>query len=188
MKNIVIFGCPRAGKTTISKRLNEELNYNIISIDSIVTAFAGVYPEMQIRHGGDIIQKAKKFAPFLYQYLDRAIWEYTDRNFVLEGWHNLPDYFMPLINRENYVVICLGYPNVDEKDLFKKIRQNDTSHDNTFNVTDEHLKRLIHESKISSQFLEKQCQKWDIPFFETDKNRVEALNQVMKYIRKAIYN
>ena len=107
---------------------------------------------------------------------------------MLEGWHNLPDYFMPLINRENYVVVCLGYPNANEKDLFEKIRQNDTSHDNTVNVTDEHLKRLIHESKISSQFLEKQCQKWDIPFFETDKNRVEALNQVMKYIRKAIYN
>ena len=55
MKNIVIFGCPRAGKTTISKRLNEELKYNIISIDSIVTAFQGVYPEIQIGHGGDII-------------------------------------------------------------------------------------------------------------------------------------
>ncbi|MCI8469909.1 MAG: hypothetical protein HFJ35_00070 [Clostridia bacterium] len=188
MKNVIIFGCPRAGKTTSAKRLNEELKFSIISIDSIVTAFERIFPEMNIKHGGDIIEKAKKFAPFLYEYIERAIWEYTDRNFVLEGWHNLPDYFMPLINQENYVVICLGYPNADEKDLFNKIRKNDTEHDNTVNVTDEHLKNLIHESKISSELLKEQCQKWEIPFFETDKNREQVLNKVVKYIKKAIYN
>jgi len=186
MKNIIIFGCPRAGKTTIARRLNKELNYNIISIDSIVTAFENILPEVGIGHSGDIKEKSKKFAPFLYEYLERCIWEYTDRNFVLEGWHNLPDYFMPLINHQKYVVVCVGYPNANEKDLFEKIRLNDTEHDNTINATDEYLEGLIKRSKKYSKMLEEQCLKWNIPFFETDKNRVQALDNVIKYIQKNI--
>lgn len=186
MKNVIVFGCPRAGKTTIARRLNKELNYNIISIDSIVTAFQTVLPNDGITHSADIQEKSKKFSPFLYEYFKRCIWEYTDRNFVLEGWHNLPDYFMPLIEQEKYVIVCLGYPNVDEKDLFKKIRLNDTEHDNTVNITDEHLEGLIKRSKESSKMLKEQCKKWNIPFFETDKNRIQALDDVMEYIKKNV--
>ncbi len=187
MKNIIIFGCPRAGKTTLAKMLNEELKYNIISIDSIVEAFKNIFPNMGITHHAPINEKSKKFSPFLYEYLNRAIWEYTDRNFVLEGWHNLPDYFMPLIDREKFVIICLGYPNADEEDMFKKIRQNDTEHDNTKNVSDEHLKKLIHESKCEmSEILKKQSIKWEIPFFETDKERDKQLLNILKYIKENI--
>ena len=34
MKNIIIAGSPRAGKTTLSKKINAELGHFIISIDS----------------------------------------------------------------------------------------------------------------------------------------------------------
>lgn len=186
MKNIIIFGCPRAGKTTLAKMLNEKLKYNIISIDSIVTAFQKTFPQMEIEHGTEITKKAEKMAPFLYEYMQRAIWEYTDRNFVLEGWHNLPDYFMPLINQEEYVSICLGYPNVDEEEFFLKIRQNDTSHDNTCHVSDEYLRNLIHKSKKESSILKEQCKRWDIDFFETDKQRKQILEQILQNIEEKI--
>lgn len=187
MKNVIIFGCPRAGKTSLAKMLNEELKYNIISIDSIVTAFQAVFPEMGITHHAPIDEKSKKFSPFLYEYFKRAIWEYTDRKFVLEGWHNLPDYFMPFINKEEFVIVCLGYPNADEEEMFKKIRENDTEHDNTKNTSDEKLKKLIHDSKIEkSKILKQQSIKWGIPFFETDKDRQEQLKNVFKYIKENI--
>ncbi len=187
MRNVIIFGCPRAGKTTLAKMLNEELKYNIISIDSIVTAFKVVFPEMKITHSAPINEKSKKFSPFLYEYLNRAIWEYTDRNFVLEGWHNLPDYFMPLIDREKFVIVCLGYPNADEEEMFKKIRENDTEHDNTKNISDEKLKKLIHDSKVEkSKILKQQSEKWKIPFFETDKDRDKQLKKVLEYIKENI--
>lgn len=186
MKNIIIFGCPRAGKTTMAKRLNKELKYNIISVDSIITAFQNSFPQLDIRHGGDINEKAKKMAPFLYEFLNKAIWEYDDRKFVLEGWHNLPDYFMPMINQEKFITICLGYPNADEKELFEKIRQNDTEHDNTVNATDEFLKGLINRSKNASRMLQEQCKTWNIPFFETDKNRKEVLDKAFEYIKENI--
>lgn len=112
---------------------------------------------------------------------------YTDRKFVLEGWHNLPDYFMPFINKEEFVIVCLGYPNADEEEMFKKIRENDTEHDNTKNTSDEKLKKLIHDSKIEkSKILKQQSIKWGIPFFETDKDRQEQLKNVFKYIKENI--
>ena len=40
MKNIIIVGSSRAGKTTLAKRLNEELGCFVISLDKLVATFA----------------------------------------------------------------------------------------------------------------------------------------------------
>lgn len=186
MKNIIIFGCPRAGKTTLAKRLNQELNYNIISVDSLVTAFQKVFPEMQITHSSNIIQKDQKLTPFLYEYIERAIWEYTDRYFIMEGWHMLPDTLIPMIDKNKYVVICLGYPNAKIEDLYQKIRTFDTEHDNTKSKNDDYVRDLIKRSKQESIMLKQQSEKWNIPFWETDENRQEVFSNIMEYVKKEI--
>jgi adenylate kinase family enzyme len=35
-RNILIFGTGRVGKTTLAKKLNEELNYSVIGTDDII--------------------------------------------------------------------------------------------------------------------------------------------------------
>ena len=53
MKDILIFGAPRVGKTTLSKLLVEELeNYHIFSIDAIRNAFGDIFPELEINDYG----------------------------------------------------------------------------------------------------------------------------------------
>lgn len=48
MKNIIIAGPGRNGKTTLAKRINEELNYFVISLDKLMTAFARAYPQLNV--------------------------------------------------------------------------------------------------------------------------------------------
>ena len=49
MKNIIIAGPPRAGKSSFARKLNEEFNYFIINTDKIVATFGRAYPQLDIR-------------------------------------------------------------------------------------------------------------------------------------------
>ena len=49
MKNIIIAGPSRAGKSTLARKINEELNYFVISLDKLVATFQGAYPQLDIR-------------------------------------------------------------------------------------------------------------------------------------------
>ena len=51
MKNIIIAGPSRAGKTALARKLNEELNVFVISIDKLVAVFQGAYPQLMHRPG-----------------------------------------------------------------------------------------------------------------------------------------
>jgi adenylate kinase family enzyme len=48
MKNIIIAGPSRAGKSTLARKINEELNYYVISVDKLVAVFQGAYPQLNI--------------------------------------------------------------------------------------------------------------------------------------------
>lgn len=53
MKDILIFGVPRAGKTTLAKLLAEKLeNYHVFSIDAIINAFGDIFPKLEINDRG----------------------------------------------------------------------------------------------------------------------------------------
>lgn len=48
MKNIIIFGTSRSGKTQLAKLLSTKLNYSIVMVDSLVSAFQNSMPELEI--------------------------------------------------------------------------------------------------------------------------------------------
>lgn len=49
MKNIIIAGVGRNRKTTLARKINEELNCFVISLDKQMTAFSRAYPQLDIR-------------------------------------------------------------------------------------------------------------------------------------------
>ena len=64
LKNIIIVGPSRAGKTTLARKLNEELNYIVISLDQLVAVFQGAYPQLEIRLNWDRDRTTDHLAPF----------------------------------------------------------------------------------------------------------------------------
>ena len=46
MKNIIIVGPGRNGKTTLARKINEELNFFVINLDKLMTAFGKAYPQL----------------------------------------------------------------------------------------------------------------------------------------------
>lgn len=49
MKNIIIIGRPRAGKSTLANMIADKFNYQIIRTDAVRNTFKTVFPELNIR-------------------------------------------------------------------------------------------------------------------------------------------
>ncbi len=97
MKNIIICGPPRAGKSTLARKISEELNYFVFSVDKLVAIMGEAYPQLDIRLAWDREKTTENLAPFLGHFLGmfasadgRGLLPYshgavTGNRFVLEG-------------------------------------------------------------------------------------------------------
>ncbi|MCL2722313.1 MAG: ATP-binding protein, partial [Treponema sp.] len=88
MKNIVILGPSRAGKTTLTKKLNEVLNYSVVCFDSIIYAFEQSFPQLGICSGDGAENTAVNLADFLIHYFNVLSHSSKEKNgvkFAAEG-------------------------------------------------------------------------------------------------------
>lgn len=69
MKNIIIFGTSRSGKTQLAKLLSTKLNYSIVMVDSLVSAFQNSMPELEINHTNRDGKSINNLEPFLLAYI-----------------------------------------------------------------------------------------------------------------------
>lgn len=110
-KNIIILGCQRSGKTTLTKLLTKNSNYNIFPIDSLVFAFEKGMPEIGINSSTYITEKSKQFAPFLDSYFKAFSINYPKQKYIIEGCQLLPEDVICQPHLAKSHIICLGYPN-----------------------------------------------------------------------------
>ena len=69
IKNIIIAGPSRAGKSTLARKINEELGYFVISIDKLVATFQEAYPQLNIKLNWNREKTTDNIAPFLGHFL-----------------------------------------------------------------------------------------------------------------------
>ncbi len=53
MKNIIIAGPSRSGKTTLARKIHAECGGFVISLDKLVAIFAEAYPQLNVRLNWD---------------------------------------------------------------------------------------------------------------------------------------
>lgn len=182
-KNIIILGAARAGKTTLAQMLHNRYNYSIISIDSFVSALRDSFPELGITHS-NTENKFKLLPSFVFSYMKKIINEYPDENFVMEGWHVLPNEISKLFYNSNIKIICLGYTEISCNEALLMIRKNEKENSYTKRMTDGKVKELVLNHIEYSKLLKEQCEKNEIKFFDTSFNREEILEEVIKYLIK----
>ena len=190
-KNIIILGCQRSGKTTLTNLLCKKDNsYSIISGDCLLFAFENSMPETGLKVSSSIESKSPRFVDFLSYYLTGFKRSYKGQNYIIESCQILPKDLKknPFFNDAE--VICLGFPNATVDEIFHNIRLADSKPTNAYtkNLSDDALKQRIHEWINYSKYLEKACKRNNIPFFETDKNRDEVLNNIVKTFQSPIHS
>ena len=179
MKNIILIGASRAGKSTFTKLLNKKFdNLMIIRTDLLRLAFRDVICKdlaintSSLKNNPDYINYVLNYYKYANMYdvdyikvVDTVDFEPKDCN-----------------SFENSITICFGYPNVSKEELLKKWRKYDTDLDWTKNKSDELLLNFAKKEIENSKYLKQECEKYDIKFVDTSHNRNAVLNELLEYV------
>lgn len=183
-KNILIIGAARSGKTTLARNISKKYNYNLISLDDIISGFEGI-PNSNIKHDGNEIETSKNFSKFLKVYL-KELSEgpnyYNNCKFVIEGTHIDFEEIIPYINnnlKDKYEIIGLTYNNISEKELYENIKKYDTEDDWTYYNSDEELLGNVKYFLERNKFFNDKFKKYNIKTYDTSFDRNNIINKVI---------
>ena len=192
MKNILIFGVGRAGKTTLSRILKEKYpRYNLIQSDSIkwgIITAKGLEEEYT-----KYVEKQKEFEHGeLFQNILLEIFNYCiedDKNqfgYILESGQLNVKNIASKIDFNKTAVICLGHGELDKQGIIKLCRKYDTKEDWSYYETDEDLDKHAEKWSEMNKEIEEECKRYNIKYIDTSKDRKQALNDAFKYISNEI--
>jgi len=159
MKNILIFGHSRAGKTSLAKRLKDVFGLNVINEDLFITTFQRAYPQLDINGYDNYVQTAINVTPFMAHYLCICAEHATHKTgspFVADMTFFHFDKGIPLmqsiLSHMNGLTLpgAFTFINLENTQtaeaLFADIRRYDTPEDWTYTLSDDALRTHCHEN------------------------------------------
>ena len=202
MKNIIIAGSPRAGKSTLARKINEELNYFVISIDKLVATFQGAYPQLDIRLNWNREKTTDNIAPFLGHFLGtfssangRGLLPYSHgavhgNKFVLEGGYVNFEKILPILKtygiedlKNNFFCIGLVQNKKAVDDFILDFKKYDTEDDWTYGFDDNDLREIAEDAISSGRFMSDYLVKYGFAMYDTSTERERVLDQIVEDIK-----
>lgn len=207
MKNIIIVGPSRAGKTTLAKKINEELNYFVISLDKLVATFQGAYPQLDIRLNWNREKTTENLGPFLGHFLGMfssshgAAYELNLRahnvngnQFVLEGAYFNFENISSVLKlygieelKDHFLLIGLVQNNKTTDEFVNDFKKYDTEDDWTYGFNDDELREYtINDAIPSSKSMTDYLVKYGFNIYDTSTQREQVLNQIVEDIKSKL--
>lgn len=185
MKNIIILGRPRAGKSTLANMIADKYNYQIIRTDTIRGSFKDVFPELNIKAYTAI--DSKEFQLFCKTYLERNMRQPRNKyNYVMEGCEMHVKDCKELYDNGDNLIYCLAQIDIAPEEMAKNMKNSDTDKDWTNEMSDkerlEYCKRSIEKARV----IKEECEIYGLKFYDTAKNREKVLEEIMQDIEKNI--
>ncbi len=203
MKNIIIAGPSRAGKTTLAKRLSEELGFFVISLDKLVATFEGAYPQLDIRLNWDREKTTENLAPFLGHFLgafssdtgsayglNLPAHAVKGNRFVLEGGYFNFDKITPILKmygidelKDRFILIGLVQNKKTADEFFNDFRKYDTEDDWTYALNDENLRGVGEEAVTFSRTMTDHLVKHGFTIYDTSTKREQVFDNIIDDIK-----
>jgi len=203
LKNIIIAGSARAGKSTLAKRISEELNYSVINVDTVVASFQEAYPQLDIRFNWNRKKCSANLAPFLGHYLGvLSSSHYSGEvspchgavkgfKYVLEGTyldfeilsHTLKMYGIEGL-KNNFLLIGLVQTQKTVDEYVRDLRKYDKESDWTFQLSDDDLRGYVEEEAIPSNLSDSErLPEWGFTVYDTSWEREKVLDDIINGIK-----
>lgn len=188
MKNIIIMGIGRAGKTTLSEMIKKKYNqYNLIHSDSIKWAIIRAlgkeaYYRKNIKEQKEF-EHSEYFQKLLLEFFNSCIRnDIENYGYILESGQLQPKLVKEYIDYENTKVICLGHGELTKQDIIDLCRKNDKEDDWTYNMPDDDLSAHAEKWSKMNEELKEECPKYGITYINTSQNRESILNDILEQI------
>jgi len=202
MKNIIIAGPPRVGKSTLARKLGKELGCFVLGMDKLVAVFQGAYPQMDIRLNWNREKTAENLAPFLGHFLGtfssadgRGLLPYSHgaasgNRFVLEGGYfhlekiqdALKAYGMENL-QDNFLLVGLVQNSKTAEELVRDFKQYDTEADWTYGFDDAALREIAQDVLTSGRALAEQLARYGFTVYDSSHERERVLAQILEDIK-----
>lgn len=190
MKNILIMGIGRAGKTTLSKMIKDKYNsYNLIHSDSLKWAMIRAKNQEAYYRKNVDIQKEFEHSEYfqrtlleLYNSLIRN--DIKQYGYILESGQLSPKIVSEMVDFDNTIVICLGLGDFTAEDIVEQCIKYDTEESWTYGLSKEYLLEHAQDWYNCNEMLKVECPKYGIRYIDTSKNRNEILNNILDNIGK----
>lgn len=183
MKNIILIGASRAGKSSFTKLLNENIkNISLIKTDLLRLAFReAIVKDNTINT--NLLKQNPDYIDYIlsyYKYANKYDTEYVKVIDTVD--------FGPKDSKlfENSIMICLGYPNITPEEVVSNWRKYDTELDWTFKKTDEELIEIALEEIKNSKRLQEECKNYNVKFIDTSYERNNILKELLEEVLKEI--
>lgn len=181
MKNIIIIGPSRAGKSTLSSILCKKYDLSYISGDSIRNAFINIYPNLGYTTKNTI--ERVDFCRFINWLInENNIHLKRDAYYVIDSADISLDNAIKIFN--NSIIICIGCKDITTQEMIKRMKENDTKLEWTYGYSDDNLRDIANETITNSKKLYKKCLDSNVLYFDTSIDRYKAYEEIFKYIEK----
>ena len=208
MKNIIIAGSSRAGKSTLARKINEELNYFVISVDKLVATFQGAYPQLNIKLNWNRRKTTDNLAPFLGHFLGAFSSSHgvayelilqahavKGNRFVLEGGHFNFEKILPILKmygieelKDKFILIGLVQNKKTADEFFNDLRKYDTEDDWTYGFDDDELREISEDAISSSRSMTDYLVKYGFTIYDTSTEREQVFDKIVEDIKsKLVY-
>lgn len=175
MKNLLIAGVAKSGKSTICGKICEEEKYNHIPFDYITASMKRNYPEWGVK-SDVIINDTSKILCTLFKTIADIIND-TDEKFIIDCAHIYPHDIANKLDLNKWKIIFVGYPNIDVDEKVKNIRKYDINGWTT-KKSDGELKAIINKLKEISNIIKQECDKYNFTFIDTSNNFEYVINNI----------
>jgi len=196
MKNILIFGSSRMGKTTLAKRLKDEFGLNVVNWDVLIHAFALGFPQLGVSFQGDFEQTRKNVTPFSAYYLcemARHARYKTGSKFIADMSLFNFDVGFPLMEEhllsmggtklhEEFTIIHLINTKPSEE-MFRDIRQYDTDNDWTFYLDDTALRNWCNQQTGANPLIVAKLDEFNPLRYDVAQGREQVFDEIVKDLK-----
>lgn len=194
MRHFIIAGVPRAGKSTLSRRIARELGWQHVSMDAIIAGFERCFPETGIDTGISVNAKkpsleilqiiSGKIAPFLRAMTDPE--EYDEKNgpMVIDMYQLLPEDYVNFIDPKICGVLYLLTGDLTPEERCAIQKRFDTPEDYTYGLSDDERLEGCQDLVEQSRLMREQCLRLGLPYYETAHDRERVFAEILEHLRK----
>ncbi len=203
MKNVIIVGPSRTGKTTLAKRLHKKFNYFVISLDKLVATFQAAYPQLDIRLNWNRNKTTENVAPFIGHFLGLFSSEngikddlnlrahYVEGNgFVLEGGYFNFEKISSILNeygvkelKDRFILIGLVQDKKTTDEYVNDFKKYDTEDDWTYNFSEDELREYVTQDAIPfNRLMTEYLTKYGFTVYDTSTERESVFEKIIEDI------
>lgn len=190
MKNILVWGTGRAGKTTLAGMAHRQLGLKHVEMDLVRNKYHEDFPDrpspIMPCYGGivDDVAETEILSQVMLDFLKQL--EKSNDPFIAESVYLDPTVLKGL-NKSKYLIIGIGNAQISGRNKLTGIRQHDTAQSWTSHYGDEYVLPYCDFNIEQSKHIQKTMAKLGggARYFDTSTNRDQELATALEYIQSA---